>query len=86
MVTSRTGKALAGKTLRLPFSNTKAATSHGLRTSFNQWAASEGVATDLIGRCLDHKVGSQVQRAYDRTDRLEARREVIQAWGEFLSR
>ncbi|WP_281241643.1 hypothetical protein [Lutimaribacter saemankumensis] len=33
---------------------------------------------------LAHKVGSKVQQAYDRSDQVEKRREMMEAWGAFL--
>jgi hypothetical protein len=33
---------------------------------------------------LAHTVGSEVERAYRRSDMLERRREMMAAWGRFL--
>ncbi len=33
---------------------------------------------------LAHNVGTEVERAYRRTDMLERRRAMLEAWGRFL--
>jgi integrase len=60
------------------------ATIHGLRSSFRDWAGdTTHFARDHIEECLGHTVGNAVERAYRRTDALEKRRVVLQAWSEF---
>ncbi|MBO6689274.1 MAG: tyrosine-type recombinase/integrase [Henriciella sp.] len=58
---------------------------HGLRSSFRDWAAEQGVDRNLAEICLAHKVGSEVERAYLRSDMVERRRGVMQDWQSFLS-
>ena len=41
---------------------------------------SEGVAETIIA----HQTGSLTERAYNRTDFLEQRRELMEAWGRYL--
>lgn len=59
---------------------------HGLRSTFRTWLAER---TDFDGDmgeiALAHKVGSRVQQAYDRSDQVEKRRAMMEAWGRFLS-
>ncbi|MEL7040495.1 MAG: tyrosine-type recombinase/integrase [Pseudomonadota bacterium] len=57
---------------------------HGLRSSFRDWTAEVGVDRDLAEICLAHKVGSEVERAYLRSDMIEKRRQVMQDWQRFL--
>lgn len=57
---------------------------HGLRSSFRDWCADTGVDRDLAELCLAHAVGSDVERAYRRTDMIERRRAVMAAWGDVL--
>lgn len=57
---------------------------HGLRSSFRQWAAECGFDRDLAEMALAHKVGSEVERAYQRSDMLERRRELMQAWADHM--
>jgi integrase len=58
---------------------------HGLRSTFRDWAAERGVERDLAEVALAHVVGSDVERAYRRSDMLERRRAVMAAWAAFLA-
>jgi integrase len=61
-------------------------TAHGFRATFRTWA--EEVATfphAVIEQAMGHQVGTQVERAYRRTDVLEKRRELMEAWARFCS-
>lgn len=57
-------------------------TAHGMRSTFRDWAATNGVDFELAEMCLAHKVGDETVNAYRRTDRLEERRAVMQAWAD----
>ncbi|MBO6581990.1 MAG: tyrosine-type recombinase/integrase [Hyphomonas sp.] len=57
---------------------------HGLRSTFRDWAAERGYERDLAEIALAHNVGSEVERAYRRTDLLERRRAMLDAWAAFL--
>jgi integrase len=61
-----------------------AITIHGFRSTFRDWAADTGQPADAAELALAHVVGSQVTRAYARSDLLEARRTLMHAWAEFL--
>ncbi len=58
---------------------------HGLRSTFRQWAAERGFARDMAELALAHNVGSEVERAYQRSDMLERRRDMMAAWASFLA-
>ena len=58
------------------------ATVHGFRSSFRDWAAEHGVERDIAEAALAHTVRNAVEAAYLRTDYLEKRREVMQAWAK----
>ena len=58
---------------------------HGLRSTFRDWCAEQGVDRDFFEICLGHTVGSKVERAYRRTDMLERRRRLMEAWSGFLN-
>ncbi|MDR9395626.1 MAG: site-specific integrase [Roseovarius sp.] len=58
---------------------------HGLRSTFRDWCAVQGIDRDLAEIALAHTVGSNVERAYRRSDMVERRRAVMAAWGEFLA-
>lgn len=64
----------------------RVATVHGFRASFRNWCADNGVDSDTAERALAHTISNKVQASYERTDRLEARREVMQKWGDYVSR
>jgi integrase len=59
-------------------------TAHGFRASFRTWAEeSTGFPHAVIEEALGHQIGSQVERAYRRTDVLEKRRELMSAWADY---
>ncbi len=60
------------------------ATVHGLRSSFRDWCGETGVAREVAEACLAHRVGSAAEQAYARSDILERRREVMEAWARYL--
>jgi integrase len=62
----------------------KPAVPHGLRSSFRDWAAERGYERDMAEISLAHTVGSVVERAYRRSDMIERRRAMMQAWSDFL--
>ena len=57
---------------------------HGFRASFRDWCAENSVPRDLAEASLAHRLGEDdTEAAYFRTDLLEQRRPVMQAWGDF---
>lgn len=76
----------AGRTGWLDKRNRRPAVPHGLRSTFRDWAAENAYAREMAEIALAHRVGSEVERSYLRTDLLESRRDMMQAWSEFLSR
>lgn len=58
-------------------------TVHGLRTAFRSWAADTGVPDPVAEAALGHVVKG-VAGAYQRSDLLERRRPVMQAWSDHL--
>jgi len=61
-------------------SSDRVATAHGFRSSFRDWASESGYARDLAERALAHTVTNKVEAAYHRTDLLEQRRPLMEAW------
>lgn len=58
---------------------------HGFRTTFRTLALDRLRAeSELVERQLAHKVGNDVQAAYDRAQRLEERRELMQRYSDLL--
>ena len=60
-------------------------TVHGFRSSFRDWAAENDVSGELAELALAHIVGSAVERAYRRSDRLAERRELAERWAVYCS-
>jgi integrase len=62
------------------------ATAHGFRSSFRTWCSDVAhIPFEVAEACLSHKIGSAASRAYARSDMLERRRPVMQAWAAFLN-
>lgn len=58
---------------------------HGLRSSFRDWAAERtSYPRDMAEIALAHNVGSDVERAYRRSDMLDRRREMMEDWASFV--
>lgn len=64
--------------------NKRPAVPHGLRSSFRQWTAERGYSRDMAEIQLAHQVGSDVERAYQRSDMLDRRRRMMADWAGFL--
>jgi integrase len=59
-------------------------TVHGFRSSFRDWAGNEtSYPRDLIETALAHVVGDKAEQAYRRSDALEKRRELMEAWANY---
>ena len=59
-------------------------TAHGFRATFRTWA--EEVATvphAVVEQAMGHQVGTQVERAYRRTDVLDKHRALMEAWAQW---
>ncbi|MGX5801432.1 tyrosine-type recombinase/integrase [Bradyrhizobium sp. Arg314] len=60
-------------------------TVHGFRSAFRDWCGDEThFPRELAESALGHKVGNEVERAYRRSDALEKRRKLMQAWADYL--
>ncbi|MFD1792260.1 tyrosine-type recombinase/integrase [Ochrobactrum teleogrylli] len=60
------------------------ATAHGFRSTFRDWASESGYPRDVAERALAHTIGSATEAAYHRTDLLDKRREMMNAWQKFV--
>ena len=60
-------------------------TPHGMRSSFRDWCSETGVAREVAEAALAHVVKNRVEAAYARSDLLERRREVVEAWADYLA-
>jgi integrase len=60
-------------------------TVHGFRSAFRDWAGERThFPREVAEAALAHLVGDAVERAYRRGDALEKRRELMDAWANFL--
>ena len=60
-------------------------TVHGFRSTFKDWGSENTSASrEIAEMSLAHKVGSDVERAYARSDLLERRRDLMARWSEFV--
>jgi len=56
-------------------------TVHGFRTAFRTWGAEQTTHDRwLLEMCLSHRVGSDVEQAYQRGQVLERRRKIMAVW------
>jgi len=60
-------------------------TVHGLRSSFRDWCEETGVRRSVAEAALAHVVSDTTEAAYRRTDLLEARIPVMDAWADFVT-
>jgi integrase len=75
------GRPISASAIRLVLDRLgSGATAHGMRACFRSWCGDSGIARDLAEMCLAHTIGDAVEQAYARTDMLERRRPVMQAW------
>ena len=59
---------------------------HGLRSTFRTWVSDlTHFDPDMAEIALFHKVGTKVQRAYDRAEMLDKRRTMMEPWERFLN-
>ncbi|QZA78658.1 tyrosine-type recombinase/integrase [Deefgea tanakiae] len=63
----------------------RVATAHGFRSSFRDWASENEYPRDLAERALAHSVANKTEAAYHRTDLLEQRRPMMQAWSDHVT-
>lgn len=58
---------------------------HGFRSSFRDYATEIAHAPrEIAEAALGHAVGDAVERSYARSDALERRRELMQAWADYI--
>jgi integrase len=62
------------------------ATVHGFRSSFRDWAGNvSNFPRELIETALAHVIGDKAEQAYRRSDALEKRRKLMDAWAAYCS-
>ena len=61
-------------------------TVHGFRSTFRDWAGDRtAFARDVVETALAHATGDKTEAAYRRSDALEKRRKLMEAWAAFCS-
>lgn len=79
-----TGRALTNESFpKLIRELTIDGTPHGMRAAFRSWCSDTGVPRDLAEMCLGHVVKG-VEGAYQRSDMLDRRRPLMEAWSEHV--
>jgi integrase len=82
----RTGRALSNLAMLMLLRGLRedGATVHGFRSSFSTWAREQtDYPREIVEACLAHASGDAVELAYLRTDFLDKRRELMEAWAKF---
>ena len=67
--------------------NVEGVTVHGFRSTFRDWASEVANAPrEVAEMSLSHRIGSDVERAYARSDLLEKRRKLMERWSDYVCR
>ena len=62
-------------------------TIHGFRSSFADWIAEcTNYPREIREAALAHKISNDTEAAYQRGDKLEKRRKLMEAWGSYCTR
>jgi integrase len=62
------------------------ATVHGFRSSFRDWAGNvSNFPRELVETALAHVIGDKAEQAYRRSDALEKRRKLMDAWAAYCA-
>ena len=60
-------------------------TVHGLRTTFRNWAGDRTSYPERLAEvALAHQLTDKAQKAYWRSDMMEQRRQMMEAWATYL--
>jgi integrase len=60
------------------------ATVHGFRSSFRDWAGNiSSFPREIVETALAHVIGDKAEQAYRRSDALEKRRKLMEAWATY---
>ena len=58
---------------------------HGFRSSFRDWCGDSGQPRELAEAALAHTIRNKAEAAYARTDLLDRRRAMMEAWSTYLN-
>lgn len=84
---SKRGKPLSDMTLLKVLRDLKEPyTVHGFRSAFRDWVAEQtSFSGEVAEAALAHTIPNKVEAAYRRTDFLEKRRKLMEAWGAYCT-
>ncbi|WP_417724541.1 tyrosine-type recombinase/integrase [Salipiger sp.] len=87
LFTSLRGRAVTSRGVEVHLDRIKeAGRPHGFRSTFRSWVQdTESCSFEVAETVLGHAVGSRVVRSYARSDLLDRRRTVMEAWGRFVT-
>jgi len=82
------GKPLSNMAMGMALRRLKlGVTVHGFRSSFRDWGGNETTfPREIVETALAHVVGDKAEQAYRRSDALERRRKLMEAWASFCVR
>ena len=85
---SKRGKPLSDMTLLKVIRDLKEPlTVHGFRSAFRDWVAEQtNFPSEVAEAALAHTIPNKVEAAYRRTDLLEKRRKLMEAWSAYCGR
>ncbi len=82
----RRNKPLSGMAMHLMLRrmNIDDATVHGFRSSFRDWAGNvTNFPREITEMALSHVIGDKAEQAYRRSDALDKRRKLMEAWANY---
>jgi integrase len=63
------------------------ATMHGMRTTFRNWGGESthhNFRREVLEHCLSHRLGDESEKSYWTGEMMERRREVLEAWANYV--
>jgi integrase len=79
--------AAAGRAKWIDPQSGKAIVPHGFRSTFRTWAGDKtNFPREVVEKALAHLVGDETERAYDRGNLFEKRKDLMEAWAAFATR
>ena len=84
--TGQAGRPLSDDAMRaaLRRMGVENATTHGMRSAFRDWSGNEThFPRELAEQALAHVIGDKAEQAYRRSDALEKRRALMDAWAAY---
>jgi integrase len=74
-----------GKPIWLDADSKRRIVVHGFRSTLRTWAEERGFRREAAEQSLGHAVANQIEARYRRTDILDERRKLLDAWAAFCS-